>query len=196
MKLLFGDRDGGAGGVPVDVQHALVEGDGEVFDGGGGGGDFHVNAGEVVGWAGIVGAPLTGFLADDENPLILVGDGEQGVATGGNGGAAYDDLSSVYKSGGFIGSGAPDLAEGNEFAEDFASFGAWAGVVNGDGLTAAEIHGGLSGGTGALGLVLLGPKDDNGHDESQTENGNGCHCFTHADSPIEGRALGNNPGAS
>ena len=43
----------------------------------------HWRAAEVVAF-GVGDAPLAGLLADDEEPLVFVGQGEEGVGSGGN----------------------------------------------------------------------------------------------------------------
>jgi hypothetical protein len=130
MRLLGGDVDGG---FRVFPQHgegaagcALVERDGEIFQWGGELGDFHVDAGEVVAWAGVGGAPFAGFFADDELPLVGVGHGEDGVAAGGNCGAADVEIGVGDEGGRFICAGAPHFAEGNEASENLAALHAWA----------------------------------------------------------------------
>ena len=117
-------------------------------------GDFHVDASEIVAGAGIGGAPFAGFLADDELPFVGVGHGEDGVAAGGNGGAADVEIGVGDEGGRFICAGAPDLAVGNEITENFAALHARAGVSDLDGFSAGELAFGVGGRTGAAGFVL------------------------------------------
>ena len=108
-RLLGGDVDAGFCGFPGV---GFVEGDGEIFQWGGELGDFHIDAGEVVAWAGIGGAPFAGFFADDELPFVGVGHGKDGVAAGGDGGAADVEIGIGDEGGRFICAGAPTSPKG------------------------------------------------------------------------------------
>jgi hypothetical protein len=181
IVLLLGDGDRGACSVPIYVHHALVEGDGEVLDGGGESGDLHIDTGKVIRRTRIVGAPFVGFLAEDESPFVFVGDGEERVGSGRYRSATDGDIGGVDEGGGFIGTGAPDLCEGNEFAKDFAALRARAGVIDGDGLTATQVESGFRRRAGALGLILLSVQDNNRESKGETKNRNCGNCFAHAD---------------
>ena len=61
----------------------VFERDGHVFLRGGQGFAGHGCAAEVVA-LGVGDAPLAGLLADDEDPLVFAGQGEEGVGAGGN----------------------------------------------------------------------------------------------------------------
>ena len=132
----------------------MVEGDGEIFQWGGEFGDFHVDAGEVIARAGIGGAPFAGFFADDELPLVGVGHGEDGVAAGGNGGATDGEIGVGDEGGGFICTGAPHLAVGNEITENFAALHARARIIDLHRFSVGELAIGFGGRTGAAGFIL------------------------------------------
>ena len=86
--------------------------------------NFHVDARQFITLVLVGNAPLSGFLVDDERPLVGVGNGEDGVAASGDIFAADDDVGAGDERGGCIGSSAPDFAEGNQAAVNFAAFGA------------------------------------------------------------------------
>ena len=132
----------------------MVEGNGEVFHGGREFGDFHVDAGEIVAGAGIGGAPFAGFFADDELPFVGVGHGEEGIAAGGNSGAADVEIGVGDERGRFICTSAPDLAVGNELAENFAALHARARISDVYGFSVGELAIGFGGRTGAARFVL------------------------------------------
>ena len=182
--LLFGYRDRSLGGFPFHVHSAavwrFVEGDGEILDGSGEGSNLHVDASEVVGRAGIRRSPFASFLADDEGPLVLLGNREEGVSACGNGSAANRDVGSGGQRGGFIGPSAPNLAIWNEFAKNFAALSARARVIDGDGLAAAEVEGGLCGWTGSLGFILTRMRCENEDSQGKTENRDSRDHFTHS----------------
>src|SRR5208283_1481614 len=134
----------------------LAEGNGEIFDRRRKSGDFHVDAREILIGAGIVGAPFAGGFADDQGPLVLVGNGEDGVSAGGDRLAANNDVAGGDECGSFICTGAPDLAIRNEFTINLAALGARAGVVHGNGFSASKVNRGLRWWAGALRFVLLG----------------------------------------
>ena len=98
----------------------VFEGDGHVFLWGGQGFAGHGCAAEIVA-LGIGDAPLAGLLADDEDPLIFAGQGEERVGAGGD--VEGDDLEvrCSDEGGGGIGSGAPDFAVGNDVGADGAA---------------------------------------------------------------------------
>src|SRR5262249_7759891 len=119
------------GRLPIHTQGArcatLIKGNREIFLRGGQLGDLHVDAREIGGRAGVIGAPLAGSLADDQGPLGFVRNGEKRVATSRYSGSAYGQVGIGDKCGGFIGSGAPDLVERHDPAENLAPFGARTG---------------------------------------------------------------------
>jgi hypothetical protein len=158
LALLGGDVDRGFGGFPGHGQGAagaaFVEGDGEVFHWRGEFRDLHVDAGEVVAWPGIGGAPFAGLFADDQLPLICIGYREDRVVASGNGGAADVEVSVGDERGRFVCTGAPDLAVRNEVSENFPALHAWAGVIDLYGFSVGELAVGFRGRTGATGFVL------------------------------------------
>jgi len=81
--------------------------------------------------------------------------------------AADHQVRSRDEGGGFISTGAPDFAVGNEVAEDDAAVLAWAGIVNRDGFSGGELALCGCGRTWALGFVLLGADDDIGDGQSE-----------------------------
>ncbi len=182
-RLLGGDVDGGFGVFPGHAEGAagagVIEGDGEVFHRGGELGNFHVDAGEVVAWAGIRGTPFAGFFADDELPFVGVGHGEDGVAAGGNVGASDVQVGVGDEGGRFIRAGAPHLPVGDECAENFASLHARARVSDLDGLAAGELAFGVGGRTGAAGFVLRASGE---RSNGETTN-EGTKLFEHDFSP-------------
>src|SRR5262249_427177 len=163
--LLFGDGDGGAGGFPVQIESGsgtgLFESDGEILDWSRQRGGLHVHAREIVGLAGVSCSPFAGLLANDQRPLVLAGNRKQGIGAGRNRRAANVQVHRGRQRGGFVGTGTPDLIEGNDTAVNLAGLDAGTGVINGDGFSAAEVPGGLRGRASALGFVLLsrGHKD-------------------------------------
>ncbi len=102
------------------------------------------------------------MLVDDQSPLVLRGNGKDGVAAGWNILAFDTQVCCRHKGRGLIGAGAPDFAVGNQFAENLAAFGARAGIVHGNGLAIRELALRLRRRTGPLVLVLL-----RGYDETK-----------------------------
>src|ERR1700730_7151883 len=99
--LFLGDVYRSARCLPVDVQRAtcavFIKRDREVLDSRRQLGDCHVDAREIFAWAGIGSAPLAGFLADHQRPLVCIWNGEDGVAAGGGGGFANGEIGVAYK---------------------------------------------------------------------------------------------------
>ncbi len=93
---------------------SLVERNSEILDGRNRG-DLQVDARKIIAWAGIVRAPFAGLLADDQSPLVLVGNGKHRVTTSRDGFAANGDISGGDERGGFIRAQAPHFAEGEQF---------------------------------------------------------------------------------
>jgi len=95
----------------------VLEGDGHVFLGGGQGFAGHGCAAEIIA-LGVGDAPLAGLLADDEDPLLGAGEGEESVGAGGDIEGADLEISGSDEGRGGIGSGAPDFAVGNNVGAD------------------------------------------------------------------------------
>src|SRR5215471_11592502 len=93
---------------------SLVEVDSEVFDGRRGLGDGHRSAQQVFLLSGVVGAPLTGFLADHEGPLAGIRHSKQCVATGRNALTANTQVRVGDEGSRFIRASAPNLPAGDE----------------------------------------------------------------------------------
>src|ERR1700686_1960797 len=157
-----------ARGLPVDAQGATVSRfvirDGEVFHGRGQFRDFHVDARQFVALILVWDSPLSGFLVDDESPLVSSGDGEERVAPGGHGLAANHYVAAGDESGRCVCSGAPDLAEGHESSINLASLHAGTRIVGLNGLASPEITGCGSGRTRFL------ERSENGESENQSDD--------------------------
>ena len=102
----------------------VLEGDGHVFLGGGQGLAGHGCAAEIVAFR-VRDAPLAGLLADDEEPLVFAGQGEESVGAGGDVEGADLEVGCGDESSGGVGSGAPDLAVGGQLGADFAALKTW-----------------------------------------------------------------------
>jgi len=139
---------------------------------------MHLGAAEV-GAFGIGDAPLAGLLAEDELPGCSgsARQGEERVAAGGNTERADLEIAGGYEAGGWIGSGAPGLAVGDEATHDDAAAHGGRVVVDGDG-GAVESDVSLGGGAGeGLGrsVRLLGGHVHVGHLGGDGEGcGEGC----------------------
>src|SRR5215475_13285918 len=131
-----------SGGIPCELEVATVarlfKGNRKILDWGTSGSGLHFHAREILFFAGIVRAPLTGFLADDECPLILGRKGEERVAASRNVRAADHDVPGGDEGGGFIGASTPDLAILHDIREDVTAFLARAGIINGDCFSAGK----------------------------------------------------------
>jgi hypothetical protein len=134
--------------LPLDVEfgfvaHGVLEGDAHDLLGARERLLHHGGAAEVAAF-GIRDAPFAGLLADDEGPLAVGGEGEEGVGSGGNHQGTDLEVDGGDEGGGGIGSSAPDFTVGDEAAHDLASAHGGGAVVDGDGL-AGEGDGGLGG---------------------------------------------------
>ena len=122
----------------------MIDGIGEV-------GFFHVGAYDVVGLvvdfvpALFIDAPLSDLFVDDEfGGAVGVGECPDGISAGGEGDAVDEEWDFGGEEGGFICAGAPDLAEGDEAAPDFAGcagfgiFGVGAAIDDGDAIVADD----------------------------------------------------------
>src|SRR6516225_7538691 len=116
----------------------LVERDGEILDWPGRLRGAHVVATQILAFR-IVGAPLAGFLADDQAPLPLSRDREHRVAARGYVLAAEREVRVGHEGRRFVGSGAPHLAVRNQASVDLAALGAGTGVVHLDRFAVGEL---------------------------------------------------------
>src|SRR5437660_9447211 len=84
VLFLLGDVRSRPGILPIHAHRAavalLVKVNGEVLNLRRGLRHAHVDPRQIIPFARIRDAPFAGFLADDERPLLLVGNGENGVA--------------------------------------------------------------------------------------------------------------------
>src|SRR6266852_301425 len=101
-------------GLPVHPKSAssgrLVKRNREVLGGRGQSRYFHFDPRQIVLRAVIVRAPLTRFLADNQRPLVLVGDSEDRVTPRGNMRTAHHHVRCCHESSGLIRPRAPHLA--------------------------------------------------------------------------------------
>src|ERR1700761_4832950 len=124
--LLCLDVDVLVGGGPFDMELrvgalSVLEGDGHVLLRGREGFSGHGRAAKVLRLR-VFGSPLRGLLVDDEQPLAGAGEGVDGVGAGGNVEGANLQVCWSYEGGGGVGSGSPDLAEGDDGGADGAAF--------------------------------------------------------------------------
>src|ERR1022692_727079 len=140
------DVDGRACRFPIQPQRAaargFVVGEGEILHRRGQLGSFHIHANQFVTLILVRDTPFSSLLANDERPLVGTGYGKDRVAACGYGLAADYHIGAGDEGCGFIGPGAPDLAERYEVTVNLAAFHARTGVVGLDGFSATEIAGG------------------------------------------------------
>src|ERR1051326_6968931 len=134
---------------------------------------------EIVFGSRIRGTPLSGFLAYDERPFVLLRDGEDGVLSGRNGLSADGDVRADSHGSGLIRAGAPNLTVRNELAKNFAALHARAGVIDGDLLTTGESAIGGGGRAWAAGFVLLSAKAKDGDGKNDDSDSGQFDVSTH-----------------
>src|SRR5437899_6526286 len=103
----------------------------------------------------VIGTPFSGFLADDQRPLVFVRYRENRVAAGGHMRAADHQVSRGNKSRSLIRSCAPDFAIRFMFTKYLAAFYSRAGIVHGYRLALAKAERRLGRRARALALVHL-----------------------------------------
>src|SRR5262249_11797203 len=113
LLLLFVDQNSCPRIFPVQIHVAaiahFVERNGEVFHWTRSLGYIHVHARQVVAFILVRDAPLAGLLVNDQRPLVLVGNGENGVAAGGDSLAAYVGVGRSNQRSGLIFARGPNL---------------------------------------------------------------------------------------
>jgi hypothetical protein len=159
----------------------IFKGDGHDLLRGGEGLLLHGSTAEVHG-LGIDGAPLAGLFVEDEQPLVRVRQGVEGVGAGGDGEDSDPEVGGGDEGGGIVGARAPWLAIGDQLAHDLAGAHGGGSVVDGDGLT-AEGDVGLRGRTwerrigGGWGVSHL--SEAGGGEDQSTSDGANEHGFPH-----------------
>src|SRR5262249_5216399 len=130
------------------------------------------------------GAPLACLLADDQSPLVAFRNGEKRVAAGRNLGVADFQVRVGDKRCGFIRARPPDLAKGNETAENLAALGARTRIVICDPLAAPECAARFARRARPRPLVLLGdPRGCRSHN-NKTSQANNCQSLLHYPSSV------------
>src|SRR6266852_3543863 len=156
--LLCRHRDRRPRRFPVDLHRAgavgLVKGDGEILYRRRELRSCHLHPRQIVRFAGIGNSPLAGLLADDQRPLVRIGNGKHRVASSRNGLAPQRELRVGDQCGGFIRTQAPDLSHWHQVAENLAPLHPRARVIHGNSFALGQLAGGLRRWAGALALVL------------------------------------------